>query len=303
MTIKKILLNKEIVQKLKNFGLSYRKISKIFKCCRKTIWNWINKEIIGPKNKCGRKKKITQEITSKVLEFVNNKVMVSQYEIQEFIEKLSSLKVHQSTISRFLKSNDITKKRITKRYSEKRDITGWVNEFKNIDKSNLMSLDESAFMMNECPRYGYSIKNTRAIVSEPGQKGKRYTLLLCVSNSKENSYVNHMLFDGSLKTDRFCEFISSLDKNGIMILDNASCHRSNKVKEMIKEKSIKFHYLPPYQPEMNPTEHCFSVIKNYVRNKRPRTFENLKTYIEEAIEILCSNNKVYNMFNHCLIKN
>ena len=52
---------------------------------------------------------------------------------------------------------------------------------------------------------------------------------------------------------------------------------------------------------MNPTEHCFSVIKNYVRQQRPRNFENLKSSIENAIKILCSGEKIKNMFTHCLL--
>ena len=231
--IKKILINKELIQKMKTYGLSTKKISNIFKCCKRTIWNWLNKEY-GENKKRGRIRKIDEETSNKILEFINKKVMITQYDIQNYLEKIN-IKVHQSTISRFLKLNN----KLTKRYSEKRDITEWVNNFKTIDKSNLMSLDESAFMLNECPRYGYSLKNSRAIVSEPGQKGKRYTLLLCVSNNE--TYVKHILFDGSLKTDRFCTFISEIDKNGIIILDNAACHRAKKVKDSIN-KNLKLHF-------------------------------------------------------------
>ena len=99
----------------------------------------------------------------------------------------------------------------------------------------------------------------------------------------------------------FCNFISDIDPDKIMILDNASCHKA-KIINNVKTKP-KLYFLPPYQPELNPTEHCFSVIKNYIRKKKPRNFESLKTYIGIAIKNLCSNNKVFNMFNHCLFKN
>ena len=62
-------------------------------------------------------------MTNEILKFINKNVMITQNDIQEYIEKISSLKVHQSTISRFLKFNNISKKIVTKKYSEKKDIT------------------------------------------------------------------------------------------------------------------------------------------------------------------------------------
>ena len=293
----KILISKETIKKLRKLDISYKNLSDIFNRTIKTIWNWLNQELTVH-NKRGRKSKINTEISNEIINFIEDKVTITQNDIINLLYDKYNIKINQSNISRLLKNNNISRKKVTKKYSEKKDITEWFKMFKNIDKELLISMDECAFLMNEIPRYGYSKKNKRAIISEPGNKEKRYTLVLCVSNKKENSIVKYTLFEGSLKSFSFCDFISDIDKENIILLDNASCHK-NKMVNNLKEKP-KLYYLPPYQPELNPTEHCFSVIKNYVRRKKPRSFEDLKYNIDIAIKNLCYDDKVYNMFNHCL---
>jgi len=291
MLIKKFLLSQRTIKELRKCGLSYKELSKSFNCTIKTIWNWLNKNIINT-NKRGRKSKINNEVCTEIINYIEENVTVTQCDISNFLLKNFNININQSNISR---------KKISKKYSEKKDISLWKELFKNVDKTKLISMDECAFLMNETPRYGYSRKNKRAFIIEPGNKGKRFTLVLCVSNSIENSCIKYDLFEGSLKSPLFCNFISDIDSDKIMILDNASYHKA-KIINNVKSKP-ELYFLPPYQPELNPTEHCFSVIKNYIRKKKPRNFESLKTYISIAIKNLCSNNKVFNMFNHCLFKN
>ena len=68
----------------------------------------------------------------------------------------------------------------------------------------------------------------------------------------------------------------------VLIMDNASSHRSKKLKI---PKNIKIEYLPPYCPELNPVERFFQDVKKYIKNKIFGTLDKLK---EELIEILKS---------------
>jgi len=52
----------------------------------------------------------------------------------------------------------------------------------------------------------------------------------------------------------------------IVVLDNASCHRSRDVQEAIPllwQRGIYLYYLPPYSPELNPIERVFRTIKHH----------------------------------------
>jgi DDE superfamily endonuclease len=51
----------------------------------------------------------------------------------------------------------------------------------------------------------------------------------------------------------------------VVVLDNASLHRSHVVRDALpalEERGIRLYYLPPYSPELNAIEPLFGVIKS-----------------------------------------
>ena len=54
-----------------------------------------------------------------------------------------------------------------------------------------------------------------------------------------------------------------------MIVDNASSHKSKRVKDFLKRnKDVKIYYLPPYSPEYNPVEIIWRMLKATVVGAR-----------------------------------
>ncbi len=48
----------------------------------------------------------------------------------------------------------------------------------------------------------------------------------------------------------------------VIVMDNASCHRSKKTKEFIKgNKRLHVFYLPTHSPDFNPDENFLSILK------------------------------------------
>ncbi len=65
------------------------------------------------------------------------------------------------------------------------------------------------------------------------------------------------------------------DKNIMLIMDQASWHKSN---DLIKVNNIKFKFLPPYSPELNPVEKLWWWLrKEKTHNK---IFKNLDAMME-----------------------
>ena len=54
-------------------------------------------------------------------------------------------------------------------------------------------------------------------------------------------------------------------------------------------------YTVPYTPELNPIENSFSVLKNSVRHKQPKSEKELKIAIAESIPLITAE-KTKNMF-------
>lgn len=52
--------------------------------------------------------------------------------------------------------------------------------------------------------------------------------------------------------------------NSILVCDNAKIHKGGRINQLCNEKGIKVIYLPPYCPELNPIELCFSIVKSHL---------------------------------------
>ena len=55
----------------------------------------------------------------------------------------------------------------------------------------------------------------------------------------------------------------------VLILDNASIHKSTRLRELCEEYGVLLRFLPPYSPDFNPIEATFKDIKAWIkRNHR-----------------------------------
>jgi transposase len=53
----------------------------------------------------------------------------------------------------------------------------------------------------------------------------------------------------------------------VVILDNATFHKGGKIKELIEALGCQLLYLPPYSPEFNKIENCWSWLKSRIRKQ------------------------------------
>ena len=79
------------------------------------------------------------------------------------------------------------------------------------------------------------------------------------------------------------EFIEHLPKGKyIFAFDNALYHKSSTIRKYLsKFINISAEFLPPYSPELNPTETCWKIIRANVTNST--CFPNLES-MQESIE-------------------
>jgi transposase len=243
----------------------------------------------------------------------NNENDYTHQELADYASQLTGKSITRFIISRTLKTNEFTRKRLSHHYLEQDE--NKISEF----QSNLyplldlpiLALDESSFPLNMAPRFGYSKKGTRANFRKTGKRGLSYTLILCIANVKENGVVLWRLVKGGVDAGVFHYFlsderISSKDKN-YLIMDNVRIHHASwackklglsSIKELLESKNFEALYLPPYTPEMNPVELCFNFIKSQVEKQQPKTYEDLRLAIMETLELL-NKKDMTEYFRHC----
>lgn len=69
-----------------------------------------------------------------------------------------------------------------------------------------------------------------------------------------------------------------------LILDNATFHKSEKIREVIKSAECDLEYLPPYSPDLNEIEHYWFPIKNRVR-KSEGTIEDFRERVDVSVRL------------------
>ena len=94
---------------------------------------------------------------------------------------------------------------------------------------------------------------------------------------------------GGINTDRLVEFLQKFitEKyiNKLIILDNASAHKNDTIRDLVN-KHNKLLYSVPYQHFSNAIENYFSMMKSKLHKLNGLKYENLKENIVKAIYII-----------------
>lgn len=57
------------------------------------------------------------------------------------------------------------------------------------------------------------------------------------------------------------------EPRSVLIMDNASFHRTEKIQQMCSDSGVKLIYPPPYSLDLNPIEEFFSELKQFIKRK------------------------------------
>jgi transposase len=90
----------------------------------------------------------------------------------------------------------------------------------------------------------------------------------------------------------------TLRRGQVVVMDNLSAHKGERIKELIERWGCQLVYLPSYSPDLNPIEEAFSKIKRLVRKAEARTREALVEAIGSALSAVTSRDG-RGFFEHC----
>jgi transposase len=169
-----------------------------------------------------------------------------------------------------------------------------------IDARSLVFVDEMGTNTSLSPLYGWSKKGERAYCSVPRNRGPNTTLLSSMSISGIGP---SLAVEGATNREVFETYVERvlaprLRPGQVVVMDNLSAHKGDKVKELIEEQGCELIYLPPYSPDFNPIEEAFSKIKGLVRNSEARGREALVDAIGKGISMVTAED-ARGFFAHC----
>jgi len=168
------------------------------------------------------------------------------------------------------------------------------------DLGRLKFIDESGVNISMTRLYGRAPRGERVVGRAPQNWGENVSMLGALSAV---GLCALMTVDGATDGDVFTAFVRevlapTLTAGDIVVLDNLSAHRSAAVREAVEQRGARLVFLPPYSPDLNPIEKCWSKIKTALRAAKARTREALEEAIKQAIaRVTKSDARAW--FKHC----
>ncbi len=169
-----------------------------------------------------------------------------------------------------------------------------------LDSRSLVFVDEMGTHTSLAPLYGYSPRGQRAFFKIPRNRGANTTLLSSMSLEGMGPSV---AIEGSTTKEVFEVYIEhflapTLREGQVVVMDNLSAHKGERIRKLIEHRGCELLYLPPYSPDLNPIEEAFSKVKRLLRVIGARTKEALVEAIGKALDAVGAWD-ARGFFTHC----
>ncbi len=115
--------------------------------------------------------------------------------------------------------------------------------------------------------YGYA---PRGIPVSETISGKKYKRINIVAAKNCDTIIAPMTYNGTTDCILFeywfeHEFLASIPKHSVAIMNNATFHRKKRLFELAKKAECVLVFLPPYSPDLNPIENFWAWLKARLR--------------------------------------
>lgn len=132
----------------------------------------------------------------------------------------------------------------------------WNDRISGFKASDLVFLDESGCNTDMTRRYAYSLGGSRAVDSTPLSKPKNTTIL---SSIQLDGTLHYTTFAGGTTVEKFKRYLENdllpyLNRDSVLVMDNMKSHHAKAVKDLLDNSGVRYIYLPPYGPDLNPIE-------------------------------------------------
>lgn len=275
-------------------------VCKIFKCSPRSLMRWVNQyKKEGNVNKHYRNPiayKVKKEYVNFLLDEIKKNKTITLQALNEKLKDKYKTDISTTQIFRIINDNNITLKqtrirhepikRFGKEININNKLTDFYNEVKKYKIQDIICIDETSIKSLQKRNHCYSEKGKRCVIKTQSQEVfKKYTGIFAIN---VDGVVDWDLYEkGGINTDRLIDFleqnITNKLRNKLIILDNASSHRNEKIKALVN-KHNNILYAVPYQHFTNSIENYFSMLKSRLQKLDGLTYDELKKNIEKVLK-------------------
>jgi transposase len=267
-------------------SLSQVEMANVAGCSDRTIRNiGSNIRLFGetraPANGAGRRRLITPPMLAALCDRLLEKPGLFRDEMAVFLYDEFDVLASVSSIGRALASIKWSKKK-TRRIANERNADlrdFYLHKLSSFRSHQLVYVDESGCDKRiGFRRTGWSPLGVAPVEIAQFHRDLRHQILPAYT---QDGVLFLKVFQGSTDGAVFEDFVEQLlhhcrpypEQNSVLIMDNASFHRGERVEQMCREAGVKLLYLPPYSPDLNPIEEFFAELKAFIK-KQWHEFEN-----------------------------
>lgn len=169
----------------------------------------------------------------------------------------------------------------------------------DIEAEKLVFIDEMGSQLGMSRSHARSLQGQRACGTMIRNRGTNTTTIGAISLTQVQA---SFVFEGATDTLAFMTFVTevlvpTLVPGQIVVMDNLGAHRVKAVREAIEAAGCSLRFTPPYSPEFNPIEECWSKVKSILRKIGAKTKDSLEQAIHTALSAVTPQD-LKGWFNH-----
>ena len=258
-------------------GMTINAITKIYQVDRDTVSTWIRKwehdgpESLHDKPRSGRPPTLTPEEQQLAIASIKEEPRSLRQVVERFTTQTAK-RLSILSLKRLAKRARLRWKRVRKSLKSLRDPAAFARGQRELEalqkqedkgKIALYYFDEAGFALD--PSIPYAWQESGTVIELPAMKYGRMNVLGFMNRKND---LHAYMFEQSIHTgvviacfDTFCKTIT---QKTVVMLDNASIHRSEEFEDRIphwKQQGFIIKYLPTYSPELNLIEILWRRIK------------------------------------------
>lgn len=108
-----------------------------------------------------------------------------------------------------------------------------------------------------------------------------------LSSIQLDGRLHYTTFSGGTTVEKFkqyleCDLLPYLNRDSVLVMDNMKSHHTKTITQLLERAGIRYLFLPPYSPDLNPIEKLWSKVKALLRKFKVRSLEILPNAIQNA---------------------
>jgi transposase len=169
-----------------------------------------------------------------------------------------------------------------------------------VEPERFVFVDEMGANTSLSALRAWSRRGERAYCSAPRNRGKNTTLLASMSMEGMGP---SLAVEGTITAVVFEAYVEkvlapSLRAGQLVVMDNLSAHKGDRVRELVAQRGCELLYLPPYSPDLSPIEEAFSKIEGILRKAQARSRGALVEAMGRALDAITLQD-ARGFFEHC----